>query len=304
MSKPTLVRSTAGFRNATLFELTSGLPLGALVLEPVTPFQASGSVIQSSGSVVVARGTAVAGPVPYYGATISGVKVLTLNDPTPRVLPHVGDDGVMSLQVLPATEPVTGELTVDKTNDIVDLVVSAVKSVTVGEMNIMGQATNKRGFEPQVGVLAYSAGQDTDPNSSTFGNQEWDFRILPKALVFTRDTGYRAEVNERMYTVAPQYSTSHIWGTQFTVAADGFKRAQIIRGNSEYRPVMCGFLGDAATLAFPFSVDLPAYSTAKIVVWKNGVLLSTGVTKSLYGLVFAVAPLATDIITVLYETNA
>jgi hypothetical protein len=302
MSTPTYIRSTAGFRSITIFELSSGLPLGAATLEPYTPYTVSGSVI--SGSVVsVAAGTVVSGSVGYYGVGVTGARTLTINDPNPRVIPHIGDDGVFSLQVLPPTEPVTGELNVDKTNDTVDAIVSNVKKVTIGEAHFMGQSTNKRGYENQVGFLAFSAAQDTDPNSTTFGTNYWDFRIAPKAILFTKDSGYGQEANLRVYSVSPMYTTAHLWGVAYTTGTDGFTRGQLERGVSQYKPVVVGFLGDASTVSFPFDSVRPAQAAAKITVWKNGVIVSTGLTKSVSGLVFTAAPQTTDTITVFYETE-
>jgi hypothetical protein len=311
MSAPTNIRSTAGFRNFSVFELTAsgswlGLPLGALTLEKVTPFAVtSGSPAGTAAAAIPAGGT-VSGSVPYYGVTVSGAKVLTINDPAPRVIPHIGDDGVFSLQVLPALEPVTGELRVDKTNDIVDALVGNVKKVTVGESNVMGQATNQRGFENQVGALAYSAAQDTDPNSTSFGTNLWDWRVMPKVILFTRDTGYQQEANERMYTLSPMYVTAHLWGVQFTASVEGFTRGQLIRGISQYKPCVVGYKGDASAKAFCFDSAKPAASTAKVTVWQNGALVTSGsatYSPTLYGVVFTTAPAATDVITVLYETS-
>lgn len=301
MSTPTYIRSTAGFRFAAIYELVNGLPLGSKTLTKYSAFTVSGSTISGS-SVSIPEGTAVSGSVGYYGGVISGAKVMTINDPAPRIIPHIGDDAVFSLQILPPTEPVNGEIRIDKTNDTIDSVVGDVNRVTIGEFHIMGQSTNKRGFENQVGLMAYSAAQDTDPGSTTFGKQEWDFRIMPKATVYQRDTGYQQEANERMYTVAPAYCTAHIWGTQFTIGVDGYTIGQLLRGLCEFKPVIVGFIGDGSTVSFPFDIAKTAYTVAKVNVWVNGVLTTTGLTKSTSGIVFDTAPLVTDIITVFYET--
>ncbi len=303
MAAPTVIRSTAGFRNLRLFELNAnGYPIGSLVLEPYTTYTVSGSAISGS-TVAVATGAAVTGTVGYYGMIHSGAKVLTINDPTPRVLPHIGDDGVFALQVLPPLESITGELRVDKTNDTIDAFVGNTKKTTVAESNLFGEGTNQRGFENQVGALAYSAALDTDPNSSTFGVTLWDFRIFPRANVFMRDTGYQAEVNERLYTFTPMFVTSHIWGTQFTTATEGYTRAQIIRGVGQYKPIIVSYLGDGSVKGFPFDAAKPAGTAAKIAVYKNGVLQTSGIATGTTGVSFAVAPALNDIITVYYETT-
>lgn len=290
-----------------LFELnSSSYPIGALTLEaqtPYTPTGTGGSTISGS-TVAIPKGTAVSGSVGYYGIKWSGAKVLTINDPTPRVMAHVGDDGVICLQVLPALEPANGELRLDKTNDIVDAIAANIKKFTIAEANILGSITGQRGFENQVGALAYSFAQDTDPDSSQFGSSVWDFRIFPKATVFVRDTGYTQEVNERTYSFTPAYCVQHIWGKAFTVAVEGFTRAQIVRGVSQYKPVLVSFLGDGATLAFPFDSAKPAAAVGKIAVWVNGELktLTTDYLSATGGISFKAAPAANAVICVFYET--
>ena len=307
MSAPSTVRSTAGFRSIVLYELNpSSYPIGALTLQAMTPYTPTGTGGSSiSGSTVaIPVGTAISGSVGYYGIKASGAKVLTINDPVPRVIPHVGDDGVICLQVLPALEPANGELRLDKTNDIVDAIAANVKKFTVAEANILGSVTSQRGFENQIAALAYSFGQDTDPDSSQFGSTVWDFRMFPKATVFQRDTGYSQEINERMYSFTPAYVIRHMWGKLFTTAIEGFTRAQIIRGVSQYKPVLVSYLGDGATLAFPFDSAVPAAAVGKVAVWKNGTLLTitTDYLVAVGGISMKVAPALNDVVCVFYET--
>jgi hypothetical protein len=305
MSAPSKTVSTAGFRNLSLFELnSSGYPIGLLTLQKSIPYTVTSGSSISGSALPVAVGATVSGSVGYYGIQHSGAKVLTINDPLPRVLPHIGDDGVFSLQVLPALEPANGELRVDKTNNIVDAITGNVKNFTVGEMNLLGSVTGQRGYENQVGALAYSFAQDTDPDSASFGATVWDFRLFPKATVFQRDTGYGQEVNERQYSFTPAYVTSHIWQTAFATATEGFTRAQIIRGISQYKPVLVSFLGDGSAKGFPFDSQKPAQAAAKVACWVNGVLQTVGATyaASTLGLHFSTAPAANAVIVAFYET--
>lgn len=307
MTAPSTVRSTVGFRSIVLFELdSSSYPIGAVTLEAQTPYKltgAGGSTISGS-TVSISAGATVSGSVGYYGIKWSGAKVLTINDPTPRVMAHVGDDGVICLQVLPALEPANGELRLDKTNDIVDAIAANINKFTVGQANMLGSITGQRGFENQVGALAYSFAQDTDPDSSQFGSSVWDFRLFPKATVFVRDTGYSQEVNERMYSFTPAYCVQHIWGTTFSIETEGFTRAQIVRGVSQYKPVLVSYKGDGSTLALPFDSAKPAASAEKIAVWVNGALktVTTDYTASVSGVVMKTAPADGAIVCVFYET--
>ena len=297
------IRATAGFRNLRVYELNASYePIGTETLETMVPYLVSGSTIISGSTVSIPEGTSVSGSVGYYGAQHSGARVLTINDPTPRIISHIGDDGVFAVQVLPPNEVMNGELQIDKTNDVIDAICSNVKAIQVGEANLLLEATDQRGYEPDMCAIAYSAGQDNDPMSSAFGSQMWDFRLFPKAKVFLRESGYGQEANVRQYSFTPMFCTAYPWQVQFTMAIEGALRSQCIRGNSVGKPNMVSFLGDGATKAFPFDSQKPALTAAKITAWKNGVQLSAGYSKSIYGLSFAAAPNSGDVIVVFYES--
>jgi hypothetical protein len=316
MTAPSVIRSTAGFRNIQILELnTNSYPIGAKTLEPMNIYAIITGSTATSTSLIPA-GTAVSGSIPYYGMQHSGAKVLTITDPAPRVIPHIGDDGVFSLQVLPPLETITGELRTDKTNDTIDGILGNINKVVIGEANVQGMGTNKRGYENQVCVVAYAAAQDTDPNSSNFGLNLWDFRMMPRTVLFMRDTGYQQEANERMYTVVPTFTTSYPWQTQFANASEGYVRGQMVRGVSQYKPVICSFLGDGSSKVFPFDSNKPLASGSNKIdgVWVNGSSQASPTAYTGYsitqtngsrgdGIVLVAAPTAGQIVTVMYETT-
>jgi hypothetical protein len=304
MPAPTTIRTTAGFRSIVLYELnTSFYPIGTVTRRTTTPYLiSSGSALSGSAGSAIAAGATVSGSIGYYGAWQSGAKVLTINDPTPRIITHVGDDGPFAVQVLPATEVMSGELQIDKTNDIVDAMASGgAKLVTVEEANLFHEATNLRGFEGQLAAIAYSAALDADPDSVNFGSALFDFRIIPKATVFMRESGYSADDNVRLYSFVPMIVTAYPWQVQYTTAVEGVTRSQMIRGNGYGKPTMVTFLGDGSTLAFPFDSAQPAKTATKIAVWDNNTLKSSGIQTFTNGVSFAVAPVLGHVITVFYE---
>jgi hypothetical protein len=305
MPNPTTIRTTAGFRSVVLYEQNASFyPIGTVTRRVITPYLTSGSAIISGSTATLAAGVTVSGSVGYYGALHSGSKVLTVNDPTPRVITHVGDDSPFALQVLPPTEAMSGELQVDKTNDIVDLMASSSKLVTVGETNLFHEATNLRGFENSLACIAYAAGLDADPDSANFGADLYDFRIFPKVKLFVRESGYSQEDNVRTYSFVPGFCTAYPWQVQYTVAVEGVTRSQVIRGDGYGKPTMVTFLGDGATLGFPFDSAQPAKTATKIATYDNNSLkvAGAGYQASLYGVSFAVAPVAGHVITVFYES--
>lgn len=304
MSAPKSTRSTAGFRSLQLFELNAaGLPVGVKTLEACSPFTVTSDAFTAVLNPTAA-GVTIAGTVPYYGVEHSGVKLLTITAPAPRVIPHIGNDGVFALQVLPPNEPASGELHVDKTSDIVGALVQNINIVTVGEANLMGEATSQQGFEAQLAALAYSFAEDTTVDSPTYGQAQWDSRIMSRVNVFQRETGYGAEANERLFSFTPGFFTAYPWGIQFTKAVEGYTRAQMIVGSTLYKPAIVSWIGNGSVKAFPFDGNKPAALTTKVnIVTKNGVLCTPTTDYVAYtsGVIFTTAPAASAVVTCFYE---
>lgn len=273
MSAPSGIRSGVGFRNAVLFALNAaGLP-------------------------------AATASTPYEGVRITGNKVLTITEPEPRRIPYTGDDGIFGLDVLPPNEILTAELHTGKVNDELDALVGGIKKFTVGEMALLGINTDKKGYEPQVGMIAYRQAQDTDPESATFGARSWEFRVFPKVQIISRESGFADTPDERVYTLVPAYVTSHLWGAAFTEAAEGFTRSQMIRGNAWGKPKIVAWLGDATEDEFLFPTDAQASAAAKVAVFVNGTIQTTGITVATTGVTFTAPPAAAAVIVAVYETN-
>jgi hypothetical protein len=124
---------------------------------------------------------------------------------------------------------------------------------------------------------------------------------MPKAWLYTRDSGYNDQPEDRVYTVTPAYVSSHLWGTAFGTSTEGFVRSQMLRGVSFGKPKIAVWKGDAAILVFNLPTTLPALSTSKMSVFVNGVLTTVGLTKTTTDLTFTPAPAAGAIIVCVYE---
>lgn len=239
----------------------------------------------------------------YAGTQVTGARSLTITDPEPQQIVHVGDDRPFALDVLPPTEPITGELTVSKLNDTIDELLSDDKAFVIGEANLFPLGSDSKGDENQVALLCYRQTVDTDPTSADFGSRRWEFRLFPKCYVVTREGGLTPDPEQRTYTVRPQFVKAHLWGTSLAAATEGCEQAQGFRGVCEYKPRIVSFLGDTSTVTFTFETAYPAQATGKIAVYVNGVLQTTGVTKATNQLVFSAAPDTDANIDVFYEHN-
>lgn len=237
----------------------------------------------------------------YAGARISGARTLTINDPEPQQISHLGDDVVFALDVLPPTEALTGELVTGKVNDVVAQIIGDDLPVSIGQAQILGIGTDNRGDENQVALLAYRQTLDTDPDSTTFGSRRWEFRLFPKVFVIERESGFQNAPEEKMYTIRPQVVTQHLWGVAFAVGTEGFLQAQGFRGISEYKPRIVSFLGDNSETDFVFDTNYPAQSTDKIAVWVAGSLVTSNITKATTGVQWTTAPTTDAEIVIFYE---
>ncbi len=271
MAAPNTTRSGVGLRNITIFALNSdGYP------------------------------AATSATTAYEGVQISGARALNITDPEPQQIVHYGDDRVFALDVLPATEPISGSLTVGKVNDAVDAVLTGQNSYTVGEGKFFGMGTDEKGDEQQVGIIAYRQTLDTTPGAAQL--RRWESYIIPVSYLIPTAGNWDQNPEERMYTIRPQVSSKHLWGATFSASTEGYTEAQVVRGVTEYKPKMLAWKGDNSTTTFALSPSVAADNTAKVTVYADGVDQSAAITVSTNAVVFTTAPTTDAIVVAFYET--
>lgn len=238
----------------------------------------------------------------YEGDQIEGARSLAITDPEPQQIVHRGDDRVFQLDTLPPTEPISGTLTVSKTNDAVDDLVTDDIVFTVGEMSLLALGTDNRGDENQCALLAYRQTLDVSGGASE-GSRRWEFRLFPKCYVIPIASGFDVDTpEERTFAIRPQFVAYHLWGTALATATEGCLRAQAFRGISEYKPRLVAFDGDGTTTDFLFSPSYQAASTDKQSLWIDGTLQTAGqYTMTTAGPTFQTAPTTQNKIVMFYE---
>lgn len=236
------------------------------------------------------------GTTAYEGVQFKGSTAFELNTPDARKLTGLGEDGITQVVYLPPQEGADGRLNVEAADPVLAALLDGTKVSTVGEATIVGVATDKQGFEPRVGLLLYQAAKGLDT-----GKTYWHSFIMPSAQVVRKSPGMSADKAVTQYQVAPNRVRKHLWGVQFSNAAEGFLEAQILEFWSNYPPRITAFLGDGTATEFNFPANYPAVSTDGIKVWKNGTEVTSGLTKALTKITFSVAPANNDLIVVLRE---
>jgi len=231
-------------------------------------------LLDSSGYPVLSTTTTV----PYEGVDVSGIRQVTFTVPETRQITFYGDDRTFALDTLPPTDAVSGEMQVQKIDNIILALVSGQSNFTVGDTKMFGWGTDHQGSEPQVGMLTYQQAQEADESTATFGKRLWNFVLAPKCFIYPKLPSMDDNPATAGFTIRPQFCMSHIWGTSFATATEGFGRAQVLTGVSEYRPHLCSYVAAAAstaTLTLPSGIPVVTTAQAKLSVWVNGVSVST-----------------------------
>jgi hypothetical protein len=239
---------------------------------------------------------------PYAGVHVQNARVITVNDPEPRRITHLGDNRATGVTVLPAQEFVTGELRTGVRNREVDEILAGINEITVGEAKYYGVGTDRRGFENQVCLIGYSNSQDADEDSANAGDALWDSLIIPKARLLVREPSKDDNALEMAYTINPYPVTKYPWGVSFAMNTEGYKSAAALTAISKGVLRLITAIGNASATSLTFPTGIEAVSTDKISVFVEGVLVSAGITKAVGGVTWSTAPAATDDIVIVVES--
>jgi len=233
---------------------------------------------------------------PYTGVQMVGVKTVDITIPDPQKKTHLGDDRALQIDYLPATEGISGTLTLAQDDHVAYALLTSTNRITVGESTAVGINTSEQGNEPQVGLLTFQ--QSLDAN----GVRNWRWFLMPKVILYPKPSGMSENVAVHTYTISPAVVTAHLWGTTFTSTAEGFTEAQGLIGMSRYMPSVCAWLATTSATTFAFPSGVPAAATTNISVFVDGVA-DTAWTPTTTNITTSTAPGNTKRVVVFYEHN-
>lgn len=214
---------------------------------------------------------AATGTTAYEGIEVTGPKAFSLTVPEARKISHVGNDRVLALDYLPPTEGVSGELRVASNDMVAKAAVANVNTFAIAEATLMPWATDQQGFEVDTGLLLFQQSLDT-----TSKLRRWKFYLVPKARVLPAPASMDENAAEDRYSIAPNPSSSHIWGTALATGTEGATEMAMAEGMSEGKPNIVAFKGNNSAVAFLLPTAKPATATTKMKVWENGVAKTVG----------------------------
>jgi len=243
---------------------------------------------------------------PYVGSNIYGIRGFNLTDPPARVISHFDGDKVSQQQTFPPTDASTGSITIDGSDLDLSAIIGSVKKTTISGIEILPSMTDQRGSEPNVGILVYQAAKDSG------GSVGWHTRIVPKTTAIKQDGSFGENNYETTYNLAPSASDSHLWGTLLTDTDDGTEHAGWVEAFSPNPAIVTAFRADGAEDTFVFDTAFkPTDILYKVYIADPGTDLysiagevtevTSGITKGLTNIVFAVAPDEDAIIMVIHQ---
>lgn len=240
----------------------------------------------------------------YDGTKLSGARSLTSNVPDAQTIPHIGDDRVFAMDVLPPNELETATLTTGKTNLTADAILSSTLVQQVAsdiEMGLM--ATDKQGQEADVCVVATRQAVDVEPGSGTQGQRRYITKIYPRSRVIPKGSPFeQGGADENSYNVVPSPVDETPWGVGFTVADNGATEAQSLRLVSENPIIMERWTGNATLTEF--NLNKTPITAAKTHVWSNGAAATvSSVDTGTPSLTLDSAPANAAVVVALYETT-
>lgn len=234
----------------------------------------------------------------YGGIEIKGPKVWTFTAPKPVKKTHLGNNRVKATDYLPSQDSAESELKASVYDYPLLALLGGVKTFAIGEAMAMAQITDKQGKEPDVAIHLFQQSLDL-----ATGTRRWRNVLIPSARCIAQLAGMSADPEDVTYSIAMNPVATQFWGTTLTELLEGALEETYLEFMSEGQGRFESFLGDGTVVEFTFPAGMTAMSVAKIAVWDNGVLKTTGVTKTTDKVTFTTAPLVNHDIVVFLETE-
>ena len=236
------------------------------------------------------------GATAYEGKFVKGSTAFDLTAPDTRKITGLGEDGITGVFFLPPNEGASAVLHSDNSDPDLAVLLDGTKVNTLGEFTMVGMATDRQGFEPQVALMMYQMAVGL-----TTGKNYWHTYIAPSAKVIRKAAGMLGDKAPLTYNVAPTRVNHHLWGVPFTMAVDGYLSTQFVELWSNYQIRLAAYVGDGTVVDFSFPVNFPAVATTGIKVFVDDVEVTTGITKLTTKVTFTTAPALAARIVILRE---
>jgi hypothetical protein len=243
---------------------------------------------------------ATSASTPYTGMRFVGKKAFALQIPKFRKIYHIDADRVGVADFLPPTEGASATINASADDFNLDALISGNTAVTIGEAKQIASLSSNQGYEPVVGLFLFQQAIDHINRL-----RAWRSFLVPRAKVVQQSSGMGDREIDTQYDCVLIPSTTTILGVSLATNIDGATDAQLFRLASRGRPAIAAWKGDGYVTDFnleqPAGTAAHALSTDKIAVYKNGVVVTVGITKAVDKVSFNVAPTSSDTICIFWE---
>lgn len=223
----------------------------------------------TDGTIKVPAGTAVG--TAYNGLQVGGARALTITVPDAVRVPVTGDDRVYYQWQLPPTENATGELRVSKIAHPIIALVTGTKQWGSPNRRKIGWGTDKQGEEPEIVLWGCRQVIEADESLAAFGQKRWETCYVLNALAHPRPSTMEYQtVSEMIFSVVANDATVNELGTAFSIAINGFTKAELLGIVTDKKYMLDAFLGDNSQVTFTLSQT--PYETGIFNVTKDGVV--------------------------------
>jgi hypothetical protein len=246
-----------------------------------------------------------ASAVVYEGLQVVGVNTFEMNVPDARRISHLGDNRILAQDILPRQEPTSGSLECATNPHSVYAAMTSTKRAVIGEASVIGYATDKQGYEPTLGMLAYQFGKEVGS-----GLRVWRSYMVPSTQFIINPNSMTGDKSLFKFNLIPSAVNHHLWKAAFATGVEGFTEAEVIETLTFNIPHVVSWLGDNVVTKLLFHASRPAVATAKIhavvSIATDGTVtdISGTVSKAVDGITPASKPAAGEMVVAFYEYAA
>lgn len=273
----------------------------SITVEPYTYVGARNGFAYELNTYGRPKGT---GSDPYNGYELKGLKSYNLTIPPARRIVHVGNDGIRAQQLLPPIEAAAAEINIDGSDLDLLAAVMGVTIVEIAGMRMIPHLSDRRGSEPNVGLITYQAAV------ADSGAQRWRVTVVSNTKMIPRLPGAGPDPIDFVFDLAPNPVDQYLWGSELAPLSDpsdpysGVSESQaftagIWDGFCAYRPNLISFIAAAGQTVFPFPEGKQAANVTDVQVVSvlaNGtpVIESAGIASiTTAAVTFTTAPVTT-----------
>lgn len=205
---------------------------------------------------------------PYVGVVIEGLKSVSVTEPEPQRITHVGDDRPYAQDTLPSTDFQTFQFTTSKNNMVLDGTLDGSKIRTAGTDAYFRMASNdNKGNEVRGTMWAYRQALNTDrSDAANFGKKRlYHSYVWPSVQISRQTASFEAAGVDITYDGTPTNVRKVPWSDALDTTDWGVTEGAMLEGSTRYHPRFNSWYGNG-TIGI-WNLSHPPVDSNHIMVW-------------------------------------